>query len=512
MKFFRYTWFPYLFSIGFPLTVYSHNQAAFPFNEVIRPTAAFLVAAFVLVFLTRRFVQSREFAAVLVALVMIGFWHFGLGLLLLATLLLLILIGKRFRDWPMPTKFVPALNILSVGVLFLPIITIVQVENATRGDVDWGIEYSPFTKMTDARIAGEKPDIYHIVLDAYGGSDALAGILGYDNSAFFDSLRDIGFQVNESVVPPYNETVHIMSSIFLGEYLKPGEFPIDTGNPTIFRAILGTLIVNGPVHSMLRGNGYNILYTDPGHDFLRFPQDATILRLEDAGPLNRFENYLGDLSGLDLLFPGMYEVTREHPLIRSVKSAFSQDFRSFDSPKFVYQHVLAPHTPFVIDRNGQTTGDFPEFTGTSEGDSVVRNDPKRRERYIEGYLEKLHYVNDSVLQQVESLRRLPGKKVIIVHGDHGSGAYYALNDPEQSCLRERFSTFLAVFTDDPTIKRELAWVEANETSLVNIYRSVYNGLLGSELELLPHRATFVRKATPHLFEPLEDSRIEAVCH
>ena len=509
MHLFRRAWFPFVFALGLPLTVYSHNQAAFPLGELARPIVAFVLATAVLLLIVRRLVVCHVLAAMLVATALIGLWHLGLGLSLLALGGLLILAGMSLRRRRLSSNIVPVLNALAVGVLLLPVITILQVERLTRAP-QWGIEYSPFTGTSNATIAGEKPDIYHIVLDAYGGATALSGVLGFDNSAFFDSLRAQGFLVNESSISPYNETVHIMSSMFLGEYLEPGEFPIDSENPTVLRAVLGTLIVNGPVHDMLRANGYRVLYTDPGHDFLRFPRDAVVLRTLNSGPFNRFEMYLGNVVALDRLLPNLYQLSQEHPLIRSAKTAFSQDFGEFGSPKFVYEHVLAPHTPFVIDRNGMPTTDYPQFTDTSEGDSVVQS-PALREQYIDGYLEKLRYVNDRVLKQVARLRDSRSKKIIILHGDHGSGAYYSLNDVDRSCLRERYTSFLAVYTDDPTIRQQFQWITAPDATLVNVYRSIYNSLLGTQLQMRPATSAFVRKATPHIVEPLDRARILAPC-
>jgi hypothetical protein len=459
----------------------------------------------------RYVVGNRALAAILVGAAFIGLWHLGAGFAYLAFLLVLVLVGILVRRRTIPDAVVPALNALSVGVLILPVVTIAQVENLTRSNLNWDIEYSPFTSLTNAPIAGPKPDIYHIVLDAYGGQDALRDVLGFDNSRFFDSLRDLGFVVNDSIRPPYNETVHVMSSMLMGEYLRPNEHPLVTDNPTVLRAILGTFIGNGPVHSMLRANGYRVLYTDPGHDFLRFPEGATVLLSDDSGMLNRFETYLGSLARLNVLFPAAYDMTADDPLIRSVRTAFKQDFADFESPKFVYEHVLAPHTPFVIDRHGETTNAYPQFTGTSEGDSVVNDDPELREMYINGYIEKLLYVNEQVLQQIESLRSQPGSKIIIVHGDHGSGAYYALNDAAKSCLRERFSTFLAVYADDPELREHFEWIAAEGAAPVNLYRSLYNGLVGTTLEPLPRRSFFVRQSTPHVISPLDDASEFAAC-
>ena len=131
-----------------------------------------------------------------------------------------------------------------------------------------------------------------------------------------------------------------------------------------------------------------------------------------------------------------------------MKSAFAYDYSEVKTPKFVYQHVIAPHSPFIIDRSGAFMN-FPGFTSTAEGDRVVLGDPHRRQAYVLGYLEKLRYVNEKVLQQIRRLRELPGKKIIILHGDHGSGSKYYLDDPGRTCLRERFTSFLAVYSDVP---------------------------------------------------------------
>lgn len=49
MNLFRYPWFPYLFAMGLPLTLYSHNQAAFAGGEVLRSMLVFLLIATLLV-------------------------------------------------------------------------------------------------------------------------------------------------------------------------------------------------------------------------------------------------------------------------------------------------------------------------------------------------------------------------------------------------------------------------------------------------------------------------------
>ncbi len=507
----RYPWFPYVFALGMPLTVYSHNQAAFAGSDVLRPMLVFLLVAAALVTILRRIVANRAFADTLAAVPLICIWLLGLGWQLYLAMSLLLVACFMLRHRQLSDNIVSVLNASAIGVLLLPIITIFQVANITHRDGLQRIPYSPFSALSATLMGDERPDIYHIVLDAYGGSDALAGELGFDNSEFFDELRSLDFIVNESIIVPYNETVHTMSAVFLGEYLREGEFPIDSDFPPQLRSTLGALIVNGPVHEILRANGYSILYTDPGHDFLRFPYDAVILRSQNNTPLNRFELYLGMVSGLNRVLPSLYEVTQDDPLIRSVKNAFNNDFGEFRSPKFAYEHVLAPHTPFIIDRTGATL-DLPGFSSTAEGDRVVLGDPARRRAYVLGYLEKLRFVNDRVVKQVRRLRALPGKKIIVLHGDHGSGSQYYLDDPNRTCLRERFTSFLAVYSDDPSIRDEFRWISDPGATMVNLYRSMFNALLNLDLEMLPNKSSFVRYSTPHLLQPLDSGQISRACN
>jgi len=508
----RYPWFPYVFALGLPLTVYSYNQAAFAGSEVLRPALVFVLIAAFLVAIFRRAVRNQALADTLAAVPLICIWLLGLGWQLILSLALLVLVSVLLRNQRLSENSVPVFNALSVGVLILPVFVIFQVEQITHDDSLQQIPYSPFSAPRTTVIQDEKPDIYHIVLDAYGGTDALAGEFGFDNSGFFDELRSLDFVVNESITVPYNETIHTMSAIFLGEYLREGEFPIDAEFPSTLRSTLGTLIVNGPIHDILRTNDYSILYTDTGHEFLRFPDDAEVLQSKDKSLLNRFEMHLGAVSGLNLLLPELYEVTQEHPLILAVKNAFKNDYSEFESPKFVYQHVLAPHTPFIIDRTGLKTSEFSEFSSTAEGDSVVRDDPALRRSYVLGYLEKLRFVNDRALEQLRRLQELPGKKIIVIHGDHGPGSKYFGDDAERTCLRERFTSFLAVYSNDPGVREDFRWVSDPSATPVNLYRSMLNTLLYLDLEILPNQSSFVRYSTPHQLHPIDSAQIPLACN
>jgi hypothetical protein len=188
VRLFKYRWFPYVFALGLPLTVYSHNQAAFATGDVLRPTLAFLLTAAALVTIFRRVVANRTLADTLAVIPLLGIWLLGLGWQLYLTLSLLILGSFMVRHRQLPDTSVPVLNALAFGVLFLPVFMIIQVETITRDDSLQRISYSPFSAPSTTLMGDHRPDIYHIVLDAYGGSYALAEELGFDNSEFYREL------------------------------------------------------------------------------------------------------------------------------------------------------------------------------------------------------------------------------------------------------------------------------------------------------------------------------------
>lgn len=505
-------WFPVLVAIAFPITVYSHNQAAFAAAELWRPVVVFGVIAYLLVVVLRQWQGRDGLAELLACALMLSVWFLGAGFAFAFAAGLIVLAGVLLRGRLKPRPLFPVFDAMALGLLILPLLSIYQVRAATDAESLAEIPWSPFTQLAEEDLPGERPDIYHIVLDAYGGETSLRDVLGFDNSAFFDALTEMGFVVNRSIHVPYNETVHTMSAIFLGDFLQPGEFPVDAEVPTTLRSTMGALIPAGPVHEFLRHNGYDILFTETGHDFLRFPDSARVLRSDVSGwRLTRFEDWLGVLMGVNRYAPGLFAMDAESPMIRALRSALAFDYSRYASPKFVYQHMLAPHTPFTIDRDGEPTDRFPGFENTAEGDSVVRNDPRRRALYKEGYLEKLHYVNDRLLPQLAQILAAPEPKVVFVHGDHGSGSLYWMDQPERTCLKERFVSFLAVYTNVPALAREYEWVTDEQATLVNLYRSLMNGMAGTELAPLPARSSFVRFFSPHQLLPVQAEAIARDC-
>jgi hypothetical protein len=59
---------------------------------------------------------------------------------------------------------------------------------------------------------GYAPDIYYIILDAYGRADTLQSLFDYDNSEFLDFLEAKGFYVADCAQSNYSQTILSLSS------------------------------------------------------------------------------------------------------------------------------------------------------------------------------------------------------------------------------------------------------------------------------------------------------------
>ena len=312
-----------------------------------------------------------------------------------------------------------------------------------------------------------------------------------------------------------------MSAIFSGTYLRENEPPIVQHNDAALRSVLGRIVARGPVHRQLERLGYRFLFTDTGYKFFQgFAKYGTVTA-PSFGPfgLNLFEQFLIDRTNfrfVQKLAMKFLKLTyskseRMNEIVRhAVTTKFYRDHRA---PFFLYEHVLAPHPPFTVDRIGRmTTKWLQHFGGAADGDHVTLGNPELQAQYKAGYLEKLRYINQAILKQVTSMiQDIPAPKIIIIHGDHGSGAYLFHNDPDRTCLKERMSPFLAIYTDNLRLRQAFAKFQRERFNLVNLYRIIFDASFGTDLGTADDRSYFLEWDSPKHPHRLGDKRINRPC-
>jgi hypothetical protein len=388
--------------------------------------------------------------------------------------ILLTAIPSRRVQYPMVTLFGNVLGIACLGLLYptwqetTAQKKLIGTSSANIGDVD----------LT------QKPSIIHIVLDAYGSSDILSELYNHDNSGFIASLEAKGFLVMPKVASPFSQTLFTMSSVFSGGYINT---PDQSENVRAFRLDLGHTIKNAGVMTAFRKANYNFGYSKSGYSYLDL-DDAELITPSTV--MTGFEAYLLRY------FPILHTWQRSE----EIKAAFKpENFNKLDSPFFYYQHVVAPHPSFVLKADGQMV--------SNNMSAVLINALPN----TEGYVEQASFVEQAVLAQINAIPDdIP--IVVIIHGDHGPAAFYPKDASiDQPCMKERLTTFFAVYSNVPEIQSAFSMIKASEFNLANIYRIVLSAISDTSFDLLPGESRFMWWATPHDIKLVSDDTLLQSC-
>jgi hypothetical protein len=108
----------------------------------------------------------------------------------------------------------------------------------------------------------ELPDIYYIILDAYGRSDVVQELFEYNNSSFINYLKERGFHVAEQSHSNYIQTSLSISSSLNLDYLgRVEEQTIQSED----RDPLAELIHHSKLRNFLEEKGYHTVTFATGY-------------------------------------------------------------------------------------------------------------------------------------------------------------------------------------------------------------------------------------------------------
>ncbi len=201
------------------------------------------------------------------------------------------------------------------------------------------------------------PDVYFILLDKYGRSDALEDFFDYDNIDFIEGLEDLGFWLADCSRSNYAFTVMSLSSELNMDYVNNL-----TDTPDL--KTTSALIQNNKVFQAFEEVGYTTIAFNMGYSwgnmkgsdyyFASYPEDI------DTWEMDPFElMYLNSTLGR-LLFTQSTElgaqVTQTDIERKAARTNLILDVlpkvHELDGPKFVYAHIINPHPPYVFNADG----------------------------------------------------------------------------------------------------------------------------------------------------------------
>jgi len=383
-----------------------------------------------------------------------------------------------------------ALIVMGASLLGGAVMPLVQV-SAFEREVMATTPDTPLSWYNADIVLKQTPSIVHIVLDGYGSTQTLRSIYAHDTRPFFAELEERGFIVIEDAVSPFSQTLPTMASVMSGAFV---DMASGNGDPTLLRLNLGHTIRNGVVPSVLQNAGYTFARSESGYSFLDFdkaeivPKRSISMSLLDAYLLRDLGNFFGTVNNGALraaLTPGIVD--------------------DLPQPFFYYQHLIAPHPPFSIAADGS----FRETDDMSFNDGMAGATDEKRADYVEGYREKAQFIERSVIQQLDALPK--GPMIVVIHGDHGPGAFHDYNAADNTCMSERLRTFVAVYSDIPEITETLQAAPDGGFSTVNIYRAVFAGLSGNDISLVPAKAIYLPYSDPSTTVPVSAAELNSSC-
>ncbi len=391
----------------------------------------------------------------------IGSFEVGHHRYLVILWLLLAVGGIFFFLWLLKKlpKITAVLNMIGIFMVILPILftTISQIKQGIYTRTD-SRETIGLEKEQDVQ-----PDVYYIILDQYLRQDMLLINHGYDNSGFIQELRGLGFYVADCSQSNYGLTSFSLASSLNIDFIT--QINPEAVEKHINWTVFGANIQDNLVMDTFKQAGYKIVTFETGVEWTE-TKDTDLYISRRSNPL--YQQGSSEISDFEFLFwrTTLFRFIEDYngafwyKWFFNVKSPDEIQYERilFDldqleqvttvpGPKFVFLHLVSPHSPFVIGPEGQLQVELDHATG---------------------YLNQVSFLDQrlpGILQAIISNSAV--EPIIIIQSDHG-------DEPE-----ERLAILNAYYL--PSGGDALLYPDITP---VNTFRLVFNHYFGQKLPLL----------------------------
>ena len=483
--------YPFFF-IAYPvLALVGINVNEVEPNVLWRPLFILLFSTLILMFVLRFIMDDWHRAAVLLCIFIFLFFTYGHAYSYLKKIDISGFILGRHRQmlpvwlglaalagwwvlWKLknPRSFAPTLNLLSIFLLIYP--TFQTISYAIKREQAEKSALEAAQTQGASLPLGYAPDIYYIILDAYGREDVLMEMFNYDNTSFLSFLESKGFYVAECSQSNYGQTMLSLTSSLNFDYLDSLTSQLTPDADT--RAPLRALGQYNNTRKFLASQGYNIVsfatnfpvseWTDAGY-FLSPP----------AQGMGDFEIMLAQTSALR----APLDMIEESPEQKSAdwyrrRTLFALDqlertVPGINSPKFVFAHLVIPHHPFVFGANGE------------ELNSIEASVPPFEEYKVK-YPDQVTYINkrmETIINIILSSSSNP--PIVIIQGDHGPAPF--------DVIERRMQNLSAYYFPDDTQGLY------QTITPVNSFRVIFNKYFGQNYPMLEDKALYSAYDIPY---------------
>ncbi|MFW9951462.1 MAG: sulfatase-like hydrolase/transferase [Candidatus Thorarchaeota archaeon] len=316
------------------------------------------------------------------------------------------------------------------------------------------------------------PSIYYLIVDSYARNDVLKNIYGFNNDRFINFLHVKGFFVGKKSTANYHETMlSIASSLnmcYLDSLIKAA------GKESEDRILIKEMVLNNKVMRFLKNYGYKTISFNSQYPLINMNNVDLFITLRL--PLDEFRLSIINLTPFRILLKSF---SRSNPYRlhgESIISIFNnlRKLTDFEYPKFVFAHILAPHSPFVFNKNGlkEEFEDIP----FSLNDGPQQSDIKK---YIEDYINQLTFINEKLIVLINHIIEKEPGAIIILQSDHGPASSLDCKSHEYINILERISILNAIYLPDQSYTSLY-----DSITPVNTFRYILNRYFNGDSALL----------------------------
>ena len=420
---------PLLFLIIFVIMPYAQYAGLIPLAQTIVPFIVLCVFALFFYLIIKRIVKKADVAVALLTPFLIIFWNYGIlyeyissltngtkfksPVLILATLFILIIlvvyIVKVLRVREVTIKKVNKFFcIIAVALIIFNIFSATRQSIATEKI----IESSSMTGIPLRNHISPLPDIYFVILDEYAAPSQMKSYLQYDMSPFVEYLRQKGFMVTEMSTQSLS-TAEIMEDRLNMEAKNRQE--VASTPSSLSSSLLENMnIINTHEKEQIirtRNSKVIVYFKSIGYQFIQMGSWFAQTRYNQLADQNincfgfQFKDELSTIiannSVLRLVLINRYfhstavldafAVLENMPIIAG-------------KPKFIFTHIICPHTPFVFGANGEKL------------DLTLGKNKDNKQLYLDQHIFITKKVKEFVDQKLSTSQTAP---VIIIQADHG---------------------------------------------------------------------------------------------
>ncbi len=462
-----YILYPVLFSFIPIFTFYNKNLGEVYFNDILKLLLAAVVSITGLCLLLNKVIglPYNITAGILLYLLIIfytpgykwkrfisHFWYqYVIKYLFYALLVFLII----YID-----SFIPIiLTILFASILVLNIIYRLT-HSANTSNINIQPEIVDLSNIKEE----DRPDIYHIILDAYIGSTGISAVADFDNTEFYNNLKSLGFNIYENIYSNYNHTVASIPSLFKMDYHKQQ----DLFETQIKINRLLEMLYSTPLMSLKKAGykiaGYSRWFFSPQNSWI---YNNILDKSYTAGKsTNGFFSNFFNMTIFGVFFSKIKSNTSNAKYVVDSLNLLKYNI-DIESPLYAFFHILAPHMPFSFNTDGTINNKYNEL--------IIYDDFQGE--LAQAYVNHVQYVNklaiDAFTELINNIKNKNRKAVIVIHSDHGA---------DRSTLYEpRYNIILAEYKYGFSNNSEKIFQD--NMSLINVFPMLLNYLFNAGIEL-----------------------------